>query len=198
MEVPPLALVRGGRKLPLHLTDEAKHIALYGQNADAPHIFGGIFSTTNGKQMMTMDFFERNGFDRNGKGGCRRVTFGFVSRNPDGMVTIQAIIDDEGLKVEVVPLCAVVWGSIEVFAAAENSTNVVNMASLLTKFIEEQQREFQATRDDVKKVSTVRLFLQCAVFLTQLKLILHQIQGPLTIVGTVPSGEGSTDEKGQI
>ena len=106
-QIPP-SLVRGGRKLPFHSTDVARHVA------DAPHIFGGILSTANGKQMMTMDSFERNG-----KEGCCRVTFGFVSQSPDGTVTIQAIIDNQGLEFEVVPLSAVVWGSIEVFTADE-------------------------------------------------------------------------------
>ena len=90
-QIPP-SLVRGGRRLPFHSTDAARHVALYGQNADAPHMFGGILSTSNEKQMMTMDSFERNGI-----GGCCRVIFGFVSQRPDGTVTIQALIDDQGL-----------------------------------------------------------------------------------------------------
>jgi hypothetical protein len=47
-QIPP-SLVRGGRKLPFHSTDVARHVALYGQNADAPHIFGGILSTAESK-----------------------------------------------------------------------------------------------------------------------------------------------------
>jgi hypothetical protein len=159
-QIPP-SLVRGGRKLPFHSTDVARHVALYGQNADAPHIFGGILSTVNGKQMMTMDSFERNG-----KEGCCRVTFGFVSQSPDGTVTIQAIIDNQGLEFEAVPLRAVVWESIEVFTADESSTNAEKMASLLTTYFEEHKRDFEASKEDVEKVSMVRSFLQCAVILT--------------------------------
>jgi hypothetical protein len=153
-QVPPAALVRGGRSLPFHSLDLARHVALYGQNAGAPHIFGGMFSTANGKQVMTMDSLEING-----AGGSRRATFGFVSQNPDGTITIQTLIDDQDLKFEVVPFFAVVWESIDVFSADDNSTNADKKASLLTTFIKEQQREFQAAKDDVERVSAVRLLL---------------------------------------
>jgi len=183
----PQALVRGGRSLPFHSLDVARHVALYGQNADAPHIFGGMFSIANGKQVMTMDSLEING-----AGGRRRVTFGFVSQTPDGTITIQAIIDDQDLKFEVMPLVAVIWESIVVFNADDNSTNADKTALLLTTFIKEQQREFQAAKDDVERVSAVRSLLQCEVILTQLQLILYQIQGStLTTVCTAHSvGEG--------
>ena len=134
---------------------------------------------------MTMDSLEING-----AGGCHRATFGFVSQTPDGTITIQTIIDDQDLKFEVVPLFAVVWGSINVFTADDNSTNADKMASLLTTFIKEQQREFQAAKDDVERVSAVRLILYCEVILTQLQLILYQIQGStLKTVCTVLSTE---------
>lgn len=103
---------------------------------------------------MTMDSLEING-----AGGSRRATFGFVSQNPDGTITIQTLIDDQDLKFEVVPFFAVVWESIDVFSADDNSTNADKKASLLTTFIKEQQREFQAAKDDVERVSAVRLLL---------------------------------------